>query len=220
MEKKKLIIYGVGRFAEYVRYVFDHDSEFEVIAFCIEKNFLASDQFDNKSLTSFENVTVDYPPKNICMFIAVGNNVVRQRIFAKAKNMGYTLASYISSKSSHWKNLQFGENVFVDEGCVLQPFTRIGDNTILFTSQIGHHTLIGKHSLVSGSKTGGNVKIGDSCYVGLNASIKQNLKIADNTIIGMGCVIEKDIPVSSVYTHKGTTKRKIEPDQVARLFLK
>lgn len=220
MEKKKLIIYGIGRFAEYVQYVFDNDSEFEVVAFCIEKAYLSLDQFENKPLIPFEDIYIEYPPENFFMFIAVGNNVIRKRIFAKTKEMGYTLASYISSKSSHWKNLQYGENVFVDEGCVLQPFTRIGENTILFTSQIGHHTCLGDHTLVSGSKTGGNVKIGNNCYVGLNASIKQNLNIADGTIIGMGCVIEKDIPESSVYTQKGTTKRNIEPEQVARLFLK
>ncbi|SOC80315.1 sugar O-acyltransferase, sialic acid O-acetyltransferase NeuD family [Salinimicrobium sediminis] len=220
MKKKKLVIYGVGRFAEYVQYVFDNDSEFETVAFCIEKAYLSLEHFGNKPLIPFEDIFVEYPPEKFSMFIAVGSNFIRQRIFTKTKELGYTLASYISSKSSHWENLLYGENVFVDEGCVLQPFTRIGENTILFTSQIGHHTSIGDHTLVSGSKTGGNVKIGDNCYVGLNASIKQNLNIADGTIIGMGCIIEKDISESSVYTHKGTTKRKIEPDQIARLFLK
>lgn len=218
--KKALIIYGIGKFAEYVGYVFENDSEYEVVAYCIEEEFLKHDSFCNKPLTSFENLNNNYPPVDFSIFIAVGNNKVRERLFNRAKELGYDFASYISSKSSYWENLKTGKNVFVDEGCVLQPFITISDNTILFTSQIGHHTRIGKHTLISGSKTGGNVKIEDFCYLGLNASIKQNVEIAANTIIGMGCIIEKDIPVSSVFTHKGTTKRNLAPDQISRLFLK
>ena len=129
------------------------------------------------------------------------------------------MANYVSSKSAHWENLKLGENIFIDEGCVLQPFIEIGDNSILFTSQIGHHTHIGKHSLISGAKTGGNVKIGDNCYVGLNASIKQNISVADNSMIGMGCIIEKDTGLSEVYTHKGTIKRSISSTQISSRFL-
>ncbi|SFN73925.1 acetyltransferase [Salegentibacter flavus] len=218
--KKNLIIYGVGKFAEYVGYVFEKDSDYEVTAYCVEKDYLNSNKFLGKLLFSFEELETRFPPSENVLFIAVGNNKIREGIYNRIAEMGYDFASYISSKSSHWENLQTGKNVFVDEGCVLQPFIRISDNTILFTSQIGHHTRIGKHALISGSKTGGNVKIGDYCYLGLNASIKQNVEIAANTIIGMGCIIEKDILESSVFTHKGTTKRNLDPDQISRLFLK
>jgi sugar O-acyltransferase (sialic acid O-acetyltransferase NeuD family) len=218
--KKNLIIYGIGKFAEYVGYVFENDSQYNVIGYCIEKELLEKNSFCNKPLTSFESLSSEFSPADYSLFIAVGINKVRERLYNSATTMGYELASYISSKSSHWDNLETGKNVFVDEGCVLQPFITISDNTILFTSQIGHHTSIGKHALISGSKTGGNVKIGDYCYLGLNASIKQNVIIAANTIIGMGCVIENDILEPSVYTHKGTIKRDLDPEKISRLFLK
>lgn len=218
--EKKLIIYGVGKFAEYVSYVFEKDSDYEVVAFCVEKEYLNSNKFCGKLLFGFEDLEARFPPAENELFIAVGNNKIREGFFYKGAEMGYNFASYISSQSSHWENLKTGENVFVDEGCVLQPFITISDNTILFTSQLGHHTRIGKHALISGSKTGGNVKIGDYCYLGLNASIKQNVEIAANTIIGMGCIIEKDVLESSVFTHKGTTKRNLKPEHISRLFLK
>lgn len=220
MKNKKLIIYGIGRFAEYVGFVFENDSSYNVAGFCIEQDYLKEKSFSNKPLTRFENLLNDFPAKDFCLFIAVGNNKVRERLFNKAKDMGYNFASYISSKSSHWDNLKVGTNVFVDEGCVLQPFISISNNSILFTSQIGHHTTIGNHVLISGAKTGGNVKIGDFCYVGLNASIKQNVQIVENSIIGMGCLIEKDILQASVFSHKGTIKRNLDPAKVSRLFLK
>ncbi|QED36534.1 sugar O-acyltransferase [Antarcticibacterium arcticum] len=220
MNNKKLIIYGIGKFAEYVGYVFENDSPYDVVGYCIEQDFLKEDFFANKPLTSFENMGEEFPPEEFLLFIAVGNNVIRQRVFQKAKEMGYKFASYISSKASHWDNLKVGTNVFIDEGCVLQPFISISNNSILFTSHIGHHTSIGSNVLISGAITGGNVTIGDNCFVGLKASIKQNVQIAANSIIGMGCIIEKNILQPSVFSHRGTVKRNLDPSQIGRLFLK
>ncbi len=220
MKNKKLIIYGIGRFAEYVGYVFENDSDYEVVAFCIEEKYLESKSFNDKPLLKFESLDSSYPPDQYSLFIAVGNNEIRKKIFKQSVFKGYNLASYISSKSKFWDNLVAGTNVFIDEGCVLQPFISISDNSILFTSSLGHHTQIGKHSLLSGSKTGGNVIIGENCYIGLNASIKQNIKIGDNTIVGMNCAIERDTSAYDVYSNKGTVKRKLNSAQLGNRFLK
>ncbi|WP_034888155.1 acetyltransferase [Gillisia sp. Hel_I_29] len=220
MIKKKLIIYGIGKFAEYVNYVFENDSEYEVIAFCIEEKFLEFNSFNNKPIVKFESIDSTYPPDVHSLFIAVGNNDIRKRIFDQSVLKGYALANYISSKSKFWSNLIVGDNVFIDEGCVLQPFIVIEDNSILFTSSLGHHTTVGKNSLLSGSKTGGNVTIGEFSYIGLNASIKQNVKIGNYTIVGMNCAIENDTDAFSVYSNKGTIKRKLNSSQLGNRFLK
>ncbi|RKS50576.1 sugar O-acyltransferase (sialic acid O-acetyltransferase NeuD family) [Gillisia mitskevichiae] len=220
MKKKKLIIYGIGKFAEYVDYVFQNDSDYEVIAFCIEEKYLETKLFNNKPLLKYESLADSYPPNLYDLFIAVGNNEIRKKIFEHSISRGYYLASYISSKSKFWDNLITGNNVFVDEGCVLQPFIKISNNCILFTSSLGHHTQIKEHSLLSGSKTGGNVIIGENCYIGLNASIKQNINIGDNTIIGMNCAIERDTKPNEVYSNKGTTKRKLTSSELGNRFLK
>ena len=218
--KKKLLIYGIGKFAQYVHYVFENDSKYEVIAFCIEEKLLERENFDDKPLRKFESIENEFSTESHSIFIAVGNNEVRKRLFLDAKTKGYNIARYISSKCRYWENLEVGENIFIDEGCVLQPFVKIKDNSILFTSDLGHHTDIGKHSLLSGSKTGGNVRIGENCYIGLNASIKQNIVIADNTVVGMGCAIEKDTKVNEVYSNNGTIKRQINSKQLGNRFLK
>lgn len=216
---KKLIIYGNGKYAQYVHYVFKNDSDYEVVAFCIEEKFHENKKFDEKPLLQFETIENIYPAESHSIFIAVGNNKIRKKFFESAKSKGYSLASYISNKSRHWNELEVGENVFIDEGCVLQPFVKIQDNSVLFTSDLGHHSQVGRHSLLSGGRTGGNVKIGENCYIGINASIKQNIVIANNNIIGMGCIIEKDTKLNEVYTNKGTVKRKIDATKLGNRFL-
>ncbi|GHA30367.1 hypothetical protein GCM10007103_09660 [Salinimicrobium marinum] len=218
--KKKLIIYGVGKYAEYAAYVFENDSEFDVEAFCMEKAYLDTSLLMGKPILEFEEVENTYSSDLYSIFIAVGNNQTRKKIFDAVSAKGFGFASYISSKARTWDNLIVGKNTFIDEGCVLQPFTKIGDNAILFTSDIGHHTIIGNTSLLSGCKTGGNVNIGENCYIGLNASIQQNITLGKNNIIGMGCVIETDTLEGSVFTNKGTKRRSTTYDQVAGRFLK
>lgn len=222
MKDKKLIIYGIGKFAEYVRYVFQNDSSYEVVAFCIESSLYEKKKSNRRDipLINFDEIQDNYPPSSFDLFLAVGNNIIRDRLFRSAKEKKFTLASYISSRAKVWKNLEFGENVLIDEGSMLQPFVKIGDNTILFASSIGHHTQIGSNCLLSACTTGGNVNIGDNSFIGMNSAIKQNIKIERNNIIGMGCIISSDTSENSVYTNKGTVKRDNSYEQVASLFLK
>ena len=222
IKDKKLIIYGVGSFAEYVEYIFENDSPYEVIGFCVENSILKElpkNPF-KKNLISFEEIQKNYPPEDYQLFIAVGNNIVRKRIFKNAKALGYTLAKFISSKTIYWENLIFGENTFIDEGSKIHPFVEIGDNCIIMYSTVGHHTEIGDNNLLSVCTLGGGVKIGNDCFLGMNSTIKQNVTIGNKNIIGMGCVISENTTPNAVFSSKGTIRRNINYEKVSNRFLK
>lgn len=222
IKDKKLIIYGVGSFAEYVGYIFEQDSHYQVSGFCVEDsilNKLSENPFEKK-LTSFEEIQELFPPQDYDLFIAVGNNVVRKRIFKKSKEFGYTLARFISTKTIYWENLIFGENTFIDEGCKIHPFVEIGENCIIMYSTIGHHSKIGDHNLLSVTTLGGEVEIGNDCFLGMNSTIKQKTRISNKNIIGMGCLISENTKPNSVFNHKGTLQRAMSYDKVAGKFLK
>ncbi len=211
MKKRKLIIYGIGRFAEYAAYVFEKDSSYEITAFCMVQAFLDKQLISERkeNIKPFENLKESFNPEDHELFIAVGNNLVRERIFKLAKQEGYKLATYISSKATTWNNLKIGENCFVGEGCVLQPFTIIGNNTLLFNTGIGHHSTIGSHSLLSGSILAGNVTVGNYSFLGLHSSVKENIVIGSRNIIGMNSAITANTDDNSVYTAPAAIKRKI-----------
>ena len=217
---KNLIIYGIGSFAEYVAYAFNNDSKYTVKAFCSEKELLQTKTFANLPLIDFDKIIKLYPPENHFIFIAIGNNYLREKFYIQANEMKYEFANYISSQCSKWENLKVGNNCFIDEGCILQPVVSIAYNCVLFAAEIGHHTKINQNTLVSGAITGGNVIIGAFCYVGLKSAIKQNLSIGNHAVIGMGCIIEKNVLDYEVYSHKGTKKRSITSDQLGNRFLK
>ncbi|MFD1096328.1 acetyltransferase [Salegentibacter chungangensis] len=212
--KKKLIIYGVGKLAQYVRYVFENDTDYDVIAYCIEEKLLESNTFDNKPLINFEQLGELYETKSVNVFIAVGNNKIRKRLFKETKEKGYSLASYISSKAQFWPDLITGENVFIGEGSVIQPFVEIGDNSYLICANIGHHSKIGNHALLSVTTLGGNTLIGDHCFLGMNSTVRHNIQVGEYSIIGMNVNIEKDANPYSVYSNGGTTLRKIDSSKL------
>ena len=49
-----------------------------------------------------------------------------------------------------------------------------------------------------GDSGGGNVKIGNNVFVGVNAIILRNVKIGDNSVIGAGSVVTEDVPECSL----------------------
>ncbi len=219
----KTIIYGIGKLAEYVDYVITHDSENEVVAFCIDKKV-----FPDLSHTLFEKPLIDiseiqsiYPPASHNIFIAIGDNTLRENFYKIFSNFNYTFINYVSSKSFYWDNLKLGKNIFVGEGSIIQPFVEIDDNTILFGAKIGHHSKIGKNCVLSGTFMGGNVTISDNSFLGLNSVIKQNITIGKKNIIGMGSVIEKNTSDFEIHHNgKSTKKRNIDSISFDKHYLK
>lgn len=219
MQKKKLIIYGVGKLAEYAGYVFQEDSNYNIVAYCIEENYLrANPQLPD--VESFENLQGDLLKNDTFLFVAVGNNIIRERIFSIAKQKGYKLATYISSKASTWSNLKIGENCFIGEGSIIQPFVEIKNNSFLFGARLGHHCIIGENVLLSGPTIGGDVRVGDFTFIGLNSVIQQNIKIGKKNIIGMGVAITKTTSEHSVFSAPKARKRNINYDQISDTYLK
>ena len=217
----KIVIYGIGSFAEYVSYVLTNDSTYDVIAFCVEGGFKTeeSQNYQGLPIVDFENLEKSFPPDEYRLFIAVGNNWVRERIFKKLKCKGYSFISYLSSKATIWEDLRYGENVFISEGTGIQPFVSIGNNTMMIGAGVGHHSIIGNNVLLSGCYLAGNVKIGDNSFLGLNSTVKENVIVGRNNIIGMGSKITKNTDDDEVYSDKSTSKKNISSKRIRNKFL-
>ncbi|MGY5851061.1 acetyltransferase [Salegentibacter sp. F14] len=210
--QKNLIIYGRGNFAEYIRYAFDQDSDYEVKAFCLEGSYLENVKDGTQNgldILNFNTLEESHPPSHYDLFIAIGNDLLRERIFKEAKLKGYRLANFISSQATVWENIKLGTNVFISEDTAIQPFVTIGDNTIMIGPRIGHHSKIGDHVLLSLSFIGANSKIGNNSFLGLNSAIKPNTIIEKRNIIGMGCNITKNTKENEVYSSTTAKKRNL-----------
>ena len=155
-------------------------------------------------MVPFSIVEQKYDPKLFDMHIAVSYtnlNKLRQRIFFEAKNKGYTLPSYISSRCNIMTKEPVGENCFIFEDNTIQPFVQIKDNVILWSgNHIGHHSIIEPHNFVSSHVViSGQCTVNSNCFIGVNSTIGHKVVVGNETLVGAGSVITKNTDEKSVY---------------------
>lgn len=214
-----LVIFGTGDIARLAHHYFRTDSPHQVVAFTVDAEFITADTFCGLPVVPFADVTTAYPPAACQMFVALSYakmNQVRAAKYAAAKGLGYTLASYLSSRCSFLSDTPHGDNCFVLEDNTVQPFVTIGSNVTLWSgNHIGHDSAVGDHTFISSHVVvSGHVQVGTHCFVGVNATIRNGVTIGDHTLIGAGALIMKNTPPHSVYVAGRTDKFGKTSDQV------
>jgi sugar O-acyltransferase (sialic acid O-acetyltransferase NeuD family) len=208
---KKIVIFGIGDFAQVADVYLTEDSPHEVIAFTVNQEYIEDTELRGRPVVAFEGLVQLYPPDEFAMLVAIGFsgvNRTRADICKQCKDLGYELISYVCSKATTWSDLDVGENTFVFEDNVIQPFVKIGNNVVLWSgNHIGHHVVIGDHCFITSHVviSGGTV-IGDSCFLGVNSTIRDHVTIAPATVIGAGAIIMNSTREEDVYIAPKTKK--------------
>src|SRR6516225_6945669 len=110
-----IVIFGAGDIARLAHRYFERDSPHRVVAFSVDQSYRKADTFCGLPLVDFERVVDQYPPDRFAMFIALSYarmNRVRAEKYFRAKELGYRLASYVSSRCSYLTDSPVGENCF------------------------------------------------------------------------------------------------------------
>jgi len=201
---EKLVIFGNGEIGELAEYYFRNDSKYDVVAFTADEKYIKSDTFCGLPLIGFKDIVLTHPPEEYKMFIALSYsrmNKDRAEKYYKAKELGYDLISYVSSKCTFLTEIPVGDNCFILEDNTIQPFVRIGNNVTLWSgNHIGHESVIEDHcNITSHVVISGHVHIHSYCFIGVNATIRDSITIAQGTLIGAGAVIMKDTVEKGVY---------------------
>ena len=212
--KKPLVIFGSGEIAQLAHYYFSTDSNYEVIAFTVDANYIKESEFCGLPVVAFEDVAKNYPPDSYDFFVALSYsklNAVRKEKFLAAKDMGYNLVSFISSRATVLNKGRIGENCFIFEDNTIQPFVTIGNNVTLWSgNHIGHHSVIHDHSFIASHVViSGGVEIGEQCFVGVNATLRDHIKIGDRCVVGAGALLLADAAPEGVYLGTATERSKV-----------
>jgi len=217
--KKPLIIFGSGDLAQLAHYYFSTDSDFEVVAFTLDAEYIETPDCCGLPVVAFEQVADDYPPDEHTMFVALCYsrlNQVRKEKYLAAKSLGYPVTSYLSSRASLLNEGRIGENCFILEDNTIQPFVTIGNNVTLWSgNHIGHHSTINDHSFIASHVViSGGVDIGEQCFIGVNATLRDHIKVGDQCVIGAGVLLLKDAEPNGVYMGKATERSKLPSNKL------
>ena len=107
--------------------------------------------------------------------------------------------------------------------------TRIGsDNWIMAYAHVAHDCTVGNHTVFSNNATlAGHVAVGDYAILSGFAGVHQFCRIGAHAFVGMGCLVNGDVPpfvmIAAEYgrprgiNSEGLKRRGFEPDRIAAI---
>lgn len=216
MTPRPVVVIGIGDFARLGRFYLEHDSDYRVVAHSLSAELLdGSSNFLGLPLVALDDLTKAYPPDEVELMIGIAYSRVnrnRREMFEAVKGLGYRVISYVCSRAITWPDLTVGEGAFIFEANVIQPYVRIGINSVLWSgNHIGHDSTIGDHVFVASHVVvSGNCRIGDNTFIGVNATLRDGITIGANCVIGAGTLVLNDLPAGTVL--KGTASEPLPID--------
>jgi sugar O-acyltransferase (sialic acid O-acetyltransferase NeuD family) len=211
---KPLVIFGSGDIAQLAHYYFTTDSEYEVVAFTVDRDYVTESEFLGLPMVPFDELPERFPPESNALFVALAYakiNGVRKEKYLAAKALGYEIASYISSYATVLNDGRIGENAFLLEDNTIQPFVTIGNNVTLWSgNHIGHHSTIQDHCfLASQIVVSGGVVIEEQTFIGVNATLRDHITVGARCVIGAGTLLLGDTDPDGVYIGPATERRAV-----------
>ncbi len=200
----KVIIFGVKQMAEIAHYYLTHESNHEVVAFCVyEKDLSEEDIFNDLPVISFDQVEKLYPVNEFKFFAPMSSekmNTEREEVYYSIQKKGYEMITFISSKAIVYAEI-IGDNCFIQAGNVIHPFVKIGNNVMMWSSNlIAHHGEVKDHvTFASHVALAANCTVGENSYLGTNSTIRDGIVLAKGTLVGLATAITRNTEEWSVY---------------------
>lgn len=142
-------------------------------------------------------------------FVAIGNNIIREKIQEELIAEGLNLVKLIHPSAVIGTDVEIGIGTAVVAGVVINSSSRIGKGCIINTSSsLDHDNVIEDYVHISpGANLAGTVKVGKRSWLGIGSVVSNNVNICSGCKLGAGAVVVKDITEPGTYV--GGPVRKI-----------
>lgn len=218
---KPIILFGTGKIAEVILYFFTHHSDRKIVACSVDRDYLPGSEWCGIPTVPFDEITRSHPPETHDMFVALGYqdlNVLRTNKCAEARQLGYSLVSYVHPDSGLPTDCIYGDNCFIMNQVHIHPRVKLGDNVFVWSgAMIGHHSSIGDNCwLTSCANISGVVTMGKNCFLAVNATIANGIAIGDDNFIGANALVIKTTQPGEVYVEESTKPFRLNSRQFLR----
>lgn len=219
---KPVVIFGTGKIAEVILYFFTHHSEREVAACTVDREYYSASEWQGLQVVPFDEITTRFPPATHDLFVAMGYhdmNLDRATKCAQARELGYTLISYVHPESGLPEDCVIGDNCFIMNQVHIHPRVRLGNNVFVWSgAMIGHHSSIGDNCwLTSCANISGVVTMGTNCFLAVNATVAHGIDIGHDCFIGANALITKSTQPGEVYLVENTKPFRLTSRQFLRM---
>ena len=163
----KLLLVGAGGFG---RVVLEHASALYDCAFLDDGDATVVDDVPVIGKTS--DMAIFYPEYKL-LLVTIGNNKLRERIYAEAASIGFTFPNIIHSSAYVSPRANIGSGCVILNNAVVQNNARCGDGCILNPGvELHHDSTIGSYCLIyTNSVIRSLTSVGDRVWIGSNATV-------------------------------------------------
>lgn len=193
----KIYILGAGGFGrELLQWIKDVNAvkpTWEIGGF-LDDNVHALDEYEHD--TEIVGTIREWQPKDDEVFaLAFGSPELKRKTVSIMKEKGARFATVIHPTALLSPFAKYGEGFIMFPYSKLSCNSMVGDFVTLLASPIGHDTVIGDYSVISGGcNVVRNVKIGKDVFLAAGVCIAQDITIGDGAYLGLGSVVLKDVP--------------------------
>lgn len=164
-----------------------------------QEGVLHAESESNKAMVEVSNET-----RHLCARLNNGiysDEEIRQqvsRIIGQELDEGFSL--FLPFTSDFGKNLQIGQNVFINSGCRFQDQggVIIGDESL-----IGHNVVFATINHDYDPENRGTmylkpIVLQKRTWIGAHSTILPGITIGENSVVGAGSVVTKDVPSNTI----------------------
>jgi sugar O-acyltransferase (sialic acid O-acetyltransferase NeuD family) len=184
----KLLLVGAGGFG---RVVLEHVIEKYEVAFLDDGDVQNADGVPVIGKTSdMEKFFPEYRQ----LLVTIGNNPLREKLYRRAAEIGYTFPNLIVPSAYVSPNATLGAGIIVLNNAVIQNGAKTGDGTILNPGVEAHHdSTIGNYCLIyTNSVVRSLTHVGDRAWIGSTCTISTGAEVKADAVIEDGSVVRKE----------------------------
>lgn len=196
---EKLVIIGAGGHARSVIDIFFQMQEYEIVG-CLDPCFE-----NRKTVPGMEHIPVigddtylsELPKFGIeYVFVALGKNLLREKLIRLAKKYSLNLAKAISPGAYISPFAKIENGTCIMPGAVLNVNCQVGEGVIINTNaSVDHDCVIKNYAHIApGVSVSGGTIVGEGTHIGTGSSVIDGLQIGAGSYIGAGSVVVRNVP--------------------------
>lgn len=186
--KPRLLIVGAGGHGRSVAEAVLMADQFRLVGFADDGAFARGEAVWDLPVLGPVTAFEDYTSHATHAVVAIGNNVLRQKLFAQLQSAGFTLASVIHPKAMVSPRAQLGAGVAVMAGAIVGTEVTLGQGAIVNCGAVvDHHAQVHEfgHLGVNACMAGGSV-LGALAWMQAGSAIGYGVQIAAGNVLKPG----------------------------------
>ena len=161
---KRIILIGNGGHSKVIKDIIDESPDYTVVGF-LDNKFSSYEEDGNCFYDNLDNIQLYSEDYYFCL--AIGNNVIRYKLFKEMQLHKNRFPSLIHSTASVSQSAQIG----FEHDNFIEDYVHISPNATL----------------------AGNVEIGKRSHIAIGASVLPQIKIGSDCIVGAGATVINNV---------------------------